>query len=268
METLHRYPPTPTSSVRAGLGAARASRSVGRNGFAVLRVALRGGNAGDIESPITVTATTRFTTDDVACAVSGDRAMARCLLAALLPVIRVRVIRVLWRYRSLARRRDLAQEADDLAQDVLVHLFENGGRVLRAWDPERGLELVDFVGFIADRTAAGVLKSGKRTPWHDDPVAPEDLAAESTGAASPADLMLSRELGDRVYLALRAELTPLGATLFQRLFVDESDVESVCVALNMSRDAVYAWRSRLSKRIRELVAATPVESAPALARTS
>ena len=111
-----------------------------------------------------------------------------------------------------------------------------------------------------------MLKSGRRTPWRDDPVAPEDFAAKSTGEASAADLMLSRELGDRVYLGLRAELTPLGATLFQRLFVDESDVESVCASLNMSRDAVYAWRSRLSRRIRELVAAE--DSDPAQVRKS
>ena len=258
----------PASTVaRAGARVApRRSRVASRGGRVPLGVALRGSEANVIASPPNVTGTPRFTTNDVARAVSGDRVTARRLLAELFPVIRVRVLRVLWRYRSLARRRDLAQEADDLAQDVLVHLFEDGGRVLRAWDPDRGLELIDFVGFVADRTAAGMLKSGKRTPWRDDPVAPEDFAAKSTGEASAADLMLSRELGDRVYLALRAELTPLGATLFQRLFVEESPVESVCASMNMSRDAVYAWRSRLARRIRELVAAE--DSEPSRARKS
>ncbi len=193
-----------------------------------------------------------FTTLDVARAASGDRAEAKRVLSAILPVIRVRVTRVLWRYRSLSRKRDLSQEADDLTQDVLAYLFENEGRVLRSWVPERGLGFVDFIDFVTARTAAGVLKSGARTPWRDDPTAPDDIAAEPASDVSPADLVVSRQFSERLFLELRAELSPLGARLFQSLFVDERDVEQICREHSMSREAVYAWRSRLARRVREL----------------
>jgi DNA-directed RNA polymerase specialized sigma24 family protein len=194
------------------------------------------------------------TADEVARAVSGDEVAARRVLGAIVPVIRVRVARVLFRYRALSRRRDLSQEADDLTQEVLTYLFENGGRVLRTWDPAKGLELTGFVGMVAERAAASILKSGARTPWREDPVDSEVLAAAHAPEVSPADAMLSRELGERVYLALRAELSPLGAQLFQQIFVDEMDVEAICRHHSMSKDAVYAWRSRLTRRVRELVA--------------
>jgi RNA polymerase sigma-70 factor (ECF subfamily) len=196
-----------------------------------------------------------FTREDVARAAGGDRAEMRRVLAAVVPAVRVRVTRVLWRYRGLARKRNLEQEAEDLAQEVLVTLFEKDGHVLRSWDPERGLSLVDFASFVADRTAAAVLKSGARTPWRDDPVEPSDLAMTASAGGGPDDLVVTREFGRQVLLALQAELSPLGARIFQRLFVDEIDVEVVCSELAMNRDAVYAWRSRLRRRMQELAEA-------------
>jgi RNA polymerase sigma-70 factor (ECF subfamily) len=211
----------------------------------------------------------RFTPSDVARATSGDRAEMRRLLAAVLPIVRVRVARVLWRYRSLARKRDLQQEAEDLTHDVLLQLLEEEGRVLRTWDPARGLELLDFVGMVSDRTAAGVLKSGVRTPWREDPTEPTDLAATTVDATSSVDALASRELGQRILLALRAELSPIGARIFERLFVDEAEVEEICRELQMSRDAVYAWRSRLRRRLRELGdELTESAPGPAAARVS
>lgn len=51
---------------------------------------------------------------------------------------------------------------------------------------------------------------------------------------------------------LREELTPKGFDLFSRLLVDDQPVEQACQELGMTRDAIYAWRSRLQRRVREL----------------
>ena len=40
--------------------------------------------------------------------------------------------------------------------------------------------------------------------------------------------------------------------MFQLLFVEEQDVEQVMAKTEMSRDAVYAWRSRLRKQARNI----------------
>ena len=115
---------------------------------------------------------------------------------------------------------------------------------------------------------ASILKSGVRTPWRDDPVEDEVLDGTSAPEPSPADLVLSQELGERVYLSLRAELSPLGAQLFELLFVEGMDVNVVCHRHAMSRDAVYAWRSRLTRLVRELVARESAETPRPMGRTA
>ena len=71
---------------------------------------------------------------------AGDAASSRALVAALLPVVQARVARVLVRRRG-GSGRDVRQEVEDLSQEVFAILFADGARVLRAWDPSRGLSL-------------------------------------------------------------------------------------------------------------------------------
>jgi RNA polymerase sigma-70 factor (ECF subfamily) len=51
---------------------------------------------------------------------------------------------------------------------------------------------------------------------------------------------------------LREELSPLGQSLFEMLFIHQRSVPEVCERTGMSRDAVYAWQSRLGKLSRKL----------------
>lgn len=196
---------------------------------------------------------------DVLAALSGDPRALRALLAEIEPVVRVRVSRALYRYRRHARRRDLTQEADDLAQEVFVELFRNGGGALRTWDPERGLSLVGFVRLIADRTAGAILSSRARTPWRDEPTDPAEMSESAGAHGRTEERVMTRDLAARVYEALSVELTPLAFRVFEVLFVDEAEIAAACTELNMSHHAVYAWHNRLSKMVRRL--ATELESA-------
>jgi DNA-directed RNA polymerase specialized sigma24 family protein len=188
---------------------------------------------------------------EVAAALSGDRAAVRLLLRELTPVVRVRVARALYRYRGAARRREVRQEADDLVQEVLVELFRQEARVLRSWDPARGLSLLGFVRLVTDRTAGAIL-SGARSPWRDDPMDPQDFSGYSAAESTVETRVMSAQLAARVYDALVVELTPLAFRVFELLFVEEADVPTTCATLNMTADAVYAWRARLGKTIRRL----------------
>ena len=51
---------------------------------------------------------------------------------------------------------------------------------------------------------------------------------------------------------LKPHLGDRGVLLFQLLFVEERDVEHVMERTQMSRDAIYAWRSRLRKQARNI----------------
>lgn len=195
-------------------------------------------------------------------ALAGDEEATATVVRALLPVVRARTLAALRNHRRGAR--DAAQEVDDLSQEVLLLLFDDDARILRAWDPTRGRSLTSFVGLVAEREAGHVLRSGRRSPWAQDPT--EDAWFDESPSDAPgADVKVaSREAFDAIWGRLSQELTPRGRDLFDRLIVDEQPVEDVCAALGMQRDAVYAWRSRLLRRTRALAVELGVTSDPAL----
>jgi RNA polymerase sigma-70 factor (ECF subfamily) len=188
---------------------------------------------------------------DLRLALSGDEAALERLVAALTPVIQTRVARCLLRWRTgPAAGRSVRQEVEDLTQDVFLHLFADRGRVLRTWEPGRGLSLVNFVGLVAERQAVSILRSW-RSPWKDDPTLPEDLDAPA-GGAGPEQATASREELGLLWQRLTEELSPLGRHLFELLFLQELTLKEVVERTGLSRAAVYAWRSRLRRLARRL----------------
>jgi RNA polymerase sigma-70 factor (ECF subfamily) len=201
----------------------------------------------------------------LASALNGDRAALRRLLALLGPVIQARAIRVLTR-RGGAQARDPRQELLDMTQEVFVALLENDGRVLRAWEEERGLSLENFVGLVAERQVASILRTGKRSPWTEDPTESDDLAAHAGATAQGDSLFASRELLAAVLDRLREELTPRMLHLFYALWVHETPIPTLCEELGMQADAIYAARSRIAKRARAI--AEELSASPSSARIS
>ena len=63
----------------------------------------------------------------------------------------------------------MRQEVEDMTQDVFAMLFAHDGKVLRSWDEERGMGIVGFVGLVAERHVASMMRSGRRNPWKDTP---------------------------------------------------------------------------------------------------
>ena len=194
----------------------------------------------------------------------GEAAAVRRVVDALLPIVRTRVARMLYRYRGQARRRAIGQELDDMAQEVFVALFENGARVLASWDPARGLPLERFVALVADRTAGAILKSGVRTPWKDEPT--EDVGVhEPETTWIPEAQVATADYARRLLAELRVELTPLGYRAFEILFLEQADVATACRALGCTPESVYSWRNRLPKAVRAAAARLDLEgAAPAI----
>jgi DNA-directed RNA polymerase specialized sigma24 family protein len=106
--------------------------------------------------------TTEETADLIRRALTGDPTALTELVAVLTPVIQARVARTLLaRRHRLACGRDVRQEVEDLSQDVFLTLFSRDSRVLRDWQPERGLSLESFVGLVAERQVLSFLRSGR-----------------------------------------------------------------------------------------------------------
>ena len=94
-------------------------------------------------------------------ALTGDAASVRALVDKLSPIVARRVTATLW-HRT--RGRNVAQDADDMIQEVFVSLFQSDGKALRAWDPERGMSLERFVGMLAQHQTISILRNGRTTP--------------------------------------------------------------------------------------------------------
>jgi RNA polymerase sigma-70 factor (ECF subfamily) len=137
--------------------------------------------------------------------------------------------------------------------------------VLRTWQPARGLSLENFVGLVAERQVASILRTGKRSPWTEDPTDDDALADAAGTALEDEPMVLSRDLVTALLDRLREELSPRGLHLFEQLVVEERSIEELAADTGMMADALYAWRSRLLRRARELamtLQAIPRQSDP------
>jgi RNA polymerase sigma factor (sigma-70 family) len=196
----------------------------------------------------------RSMTPEIDSALAGDQLAIEKLVALLTPVIQARIARTLLAYRrGGSAGRDVHQEVADLAQEVFLLLFSHDGKVLRSWQPERGLTLENFVGLVAERQTVSLLRSGRRSPWKEDPTLEADLDQNAASHPEPEAAAASRDQLQRLLRRLEEELSPLGRHLFDLIFVQELAVAEVEAKTGLSADAVYAWRSRLRKLARRLL---------------
>ncbi len=200
---------------------------------------------------MTASAPLPLTPDHLSRALAGDREALREFVASATPIIQVRAARLLARGGGRAGR-DVRQEVEDLTQDVFARLFADRAKALRQWQPDKGLSLPNFVGLVAEREVMTTMRSKRRNPWSEQPICGEDVArALDTG--SDAQRRLDSRAVFRALLArLRERQSPLGMRMFQLLYVEQRSLEHVCEATGMGRAAVYKWRSRLRKAVKEL----------------
>ena len=187
----------------------------------------------------------------VRAAIKGSPRAIRRLVARLTPVIRARCGRVLLR-SSFRCGRDVQQQLDDMTQEVFLALFDRECRELSRWDPERGASLDNFIGVIAHRQTLALLRTGRRNPWYEEPVDDGDFPELSDKGPAPDETTIRRDLLERVVAELEQTLSAQAHSMFQLLILEARSVSEVCEQTGLSSDAVYAWRSRLLKRVRQL----------------
>ena len=198
--------------------------------------------------------------------VLDDEAALGDFVRRMTPIVQARVARKLLSFRDRsAAGRDVRQEVEDLTQEVFLALFANGARVLRSWQPERGLSLENFVGLVAERLAVSILRNQRRSPWSSDPTLDETLDAFGTAPSAEREAV-SRDTLARLLDRLTEELSPLGRQLFELLLVQEVPVAEATARTGLSSDAIYTWRSRLRRVARRLLA--ELSESPPRARTS
>ncbi len=187
-------------------------------------------------------------------AVARDREAVQLLVQQLTPVIQARAARALLRRRAAAGGRDPRQDVTDFTQHVFMILFADEGRVLLQWRPDGGASFANFIGLVAEREIASILRSRRRSPWGEEATAAEDLAEMGGVATDFEGRAISKDILRQVVGRLGDRLSERGSELFQWIVVDGCSVEEVCTLAGMKPDAVYAWRSRLARLLREIAA--------------
>lgn len=185
-------------------------------------------------------------------ALKGDAERMDALVAALAPVVHTRAARAMLRRKQQSRGRDLRTDLEDLVQEVFAALFAREGRALRQWDPSRGLSFAGFVGFLAEREVGMLMRTGKRNPWTEDPTMDDRLVYLSGQDEGVLERIESRDLLDRLSERLRERLSPRGRQYFSLLYVENMSVQDAADSTGTTKQALYAWRSRLTKMLREL----------------
>ena len=180
-------------------------------------------------------------------ALAREPQACRELVDRLTPAIQRQVNAALIR-----RRRGSRQDVRDLTQEVFRILFDDDGRILRDWDPSRGATLEGWVKLVSERRVLNILVSGRRSGHSEDPQDPVDFDLDPADGPSPERSALTRQQLDRVLDALSASLSDQGYDMFYALFVEEREVAWIMDRYGLSRDAVYAWRSRIKKTLKKI----------------
>ncbi len=192
-----------------------------------------------------------FSPEEIRRAFTGDAELKHALAEAVIDIVHREVASTLAPMAAHCGR-DPRQDIDDLTQSVLVALFENGGRILCAWDPARGMGLGGFVALVARRRVLRVMTGFRGNLWSVTPMACELLdRCPELQRDELADVEHALEL-DATLARLEGWLGVRGRRLFHAIYVEQREIREVCIAESMTADAVHAWAARVRHKVREL----------------
>ena len=184
-------------------------------------------------------------------ALAGSRADLRSLVAVLSPVIHQRVARALLTSGAGRQVRNIREEVNDLTQEIFGLLFADDARLLRAWQPERGRSLRNYVGLIARTRAISILRTAKRNPWQDDLMDETTVAQLEARSGGAEGELASRQLYEVATSRVLERQSARGARMYQLLIAQGIEIREVCDLTGLSENSVYQWRSRLVRALRK-----------------
>jgi len=177
------------------------------------------------------------------------------LVERLASVVHTRVSRVLLRHAAHLPKTDLRQEIEDQVQAVFVQLFADRARVLRAWDPNRGASLVNWVGRFSQMRTIDAIRRGMRGPWFHDAVDPTYFDdGELLDPNTPEDAGIAHGLWSETRRRVLEQESAAGRQMFVWLFDEERTVDEIEEATGRTRASILKWHSRLRGAVRRELA--------------
>lgn len=138
-----------------------------------------------------------------------------------------------------------------------LSLIAEGGRKLRAFDPERGT-LEDFVGRTAERE---VIDRWRRTMAEKrggkaqaaDPEAIERVE----GGSDPEQKAIGQDLSERLHAHLRENLSEKGMLVFRYVFTDGRPPAEAARLMQVNVQVVYNWQHKIRGLVRTFLDSGP-----------
>lgn len=197
-----------------------------------------------------MTSTPESDRDLVARVLAGERAAVQGFVVRITPVLRRALTGYLLRQRGRSLGRDVRQEVDDLVQHTWLMLFDQRGKALQAWDPDKGRSLPVFLARFALFQAASRLRTDKQSPWTEAPMDDADLVGlPALCSLDPLAALADRQVVGRLTERLAQELSESDLRLFRALYLEEGDVVEVCATLGINEAALYQRKRRLRQRV-------------------
>lgn len=148
--------------------------------------------------------------------------------------------------RSRSRERDGAMTAEDLSQEFATKVFENGGSILRGWDPDRRRKtLRSYLSFIGRRHFNQMMRKN-------DKVA--ETHQRSQEIAAPQPELAAQLLRALVLEAVRAQLDQAELELLEQVCLGVSGAEGAA-AFGITPNTYSQRKFRLSKRLEDIMKA-------------
>jgi len=171
------------------------------------------------------------------------------------PVIRARARA--FAARRIARRIGV-DDAEDLTQRVWLELWREDGRLLRAYDPQRGMNLAGYVGLITQRElwrAAEQQAAQKRSREHEESFGNEEPQSLDAASNCPESILGTQELLRGVDEYVRSRLSPRAQLAYTLLYAEGLEVREVVGRLEVDPQTVYNWQHEIRRLARQYVEA-------------
>lgn len=184
---------------------------------------------------------------------SPSGAAMQGLVTRLSPTIQRAVTRTLLAHGRGRVLTNLGAFVQEHRQLVFARLFERDARVLRIWDPDRGLSLRGWVGRFAALRTRDALRSMAADPWRDQAM-PPDFFDQMVSEGTPEQVVATVGLWSRVRDQVRRGATDQGKQMFALLFEQDLSTQEIADATGLLPDAIFQWRRRLRREMKRLIA--------------
>ena len=183
---------------------------------------------------------------------NGGRAEVDALVRYLTPYIQKRVAHELLR-RGHGQRR-IRWDVEDGVHEVWAHLLDSDWRILRRWDPKREVPLKSFVAMVTTHHLIDVQRSGRKTPFLEEPAPVGDLERDSPLVEDIEQRTEQKSFLSKLLNRLRERLSPAAWEIFGVMYLEDMEVAEAASRTGMTVSSVYSHRKRISKIAHQVAA--------------